>query len=207
MRRIVIAIALLCLVPSLGNAQKNQRSYKWIDEDGITHYGDRVPVDASELERHVLNDAGVTVRILRSKKTPEEIAEELRQLELERQVELKRRADAALLATYLSVEEIIMHRDRRVELFQAQARVTELYLRNLKRRLDSLQTMAENFRPYSTDPDAEMIDPALTDDINQTKLTIVRHEDNLDRFRQNEEDMTLRFAGDIVRFKELKGLN
>ena len=47
------------------------------------------------------------------------------------QKELQMRADRALLATYQNVDEIVMHRDRRVELFQAQSRVTELYLRNL----------------------------------------------------------------------------
>ena len=183
MRRILTAVSLLCVLPAFALAQSNQRAYKWVDENGVVHYGDTIPVDAAELEKHIVNDAGVTVDVMRGKATPEELAAERRQLELEQQQELKRRADAALLATYLSIEEIIMHRDRRVELFQAQARVTELYLRNLKRRLDSLQTMAENFRPYSTDPDAEMIDPGLTEDINATKQTIARHEDNLNRFR------------------------
>ena len=100
-----------------------------------------------------------------------------------------------------------MHRDRRVELFQAQARVTELYLRNLQRRLDSLELLASNFRPYSADPEAEMIDPDLSGDINDTKETISRHEANLSRFRENELEMSSRFDGDIVRFKKLKGLN
>ena len=208
MRQTLFYIALLCVLPSLAYAQTNHRgAYRWVDENGVVHYGDRVPTDAAELEKQIVNDAGVTVDIVRGKKTEEELAAERRQLELEQQEELKRRADAALLATYLSIEEIIMHRDRRVELFQAQARVTELYLRNLKRRLDSLQTMAENFRPYSTDPDAEMIDPALSEDINETKQTIARHENNLSKFRTDEEEMAARFDGDIIRFKELKGLN
>ena len=59
---------------------------------------------------------------------------------------LQKRQDQALLATYLSVDEIIMHRDRRVELFQAQSRVTELYLRNLQRRLDNLRSEASRFQ-------------------------------------------------------------
>ena len=63
--------------------------------------------------------------------------------------ELQFRADQALLSTYVSVAEIEMHRDRRVELFQAQARVTELYLRNLQRRLDQLKTEAGRFKPSS----------------------------------------------------------
>lgn len=207
MRQFVTLTFLLLALPAIGFSQGQQRAYKWIDENGVVHYGDTIPADVAELEKHIVNDAGVTVDILRGKKTQEEIAAERRQLELEQKAELKRRADAALLATYLSIDEIVMHRDRRVELFQAQARVTELYLRNLKHRLESLQTLAETFRPYSTDPDAEMIDPALSEDINETRSTIARHESNLTRFRSDEQEMAARFDGDITRFKELKGLN
>ena len=58
-----------------------------------------------------------------------------------------------------------MHRDRRIELFQEQARVTELYLRNLQRRMDSLLEEASGYQPYSDDPDAPIIDPDLANDI------------------------------------------
>lgn len=205
--RQILTLILVIALPATGFSQSDQRAYKWKDENGVIHYGDRIPVDAAELEKQIVNDAGVTVDVLRGKRTAEEIAAEKRQIELEQQRELKRRADAALLATYLSIDEIVMHRDRRVELFQAQARVTELYLRNLKRRLESLDKLAKQYRPYSTDPDAEMIDPALSEDINTTRQTIARHESNLERFRDNEQQMAARFDGDIVRFKELKGMD
>jgi hypothetical protein len=94
-----------------------------------------------------------------------------------------------------------------VELFQAQARVTELYLRNLQRRLETLRGEASKFRPYSDDPDAPMIDPDLADDMTMTKDTISRHEDNLRKFEADEENIVSRFDGDIDRFKRLKGLN
>ena len=84
------------------------------------------------------------------------------------QKELQLRADKALLATYLSVEEIVMHRDRRIELFQAQSRVTELYLRNLERRLTRLKHEAAKYRPYSDDPERQMF-TRFEGDINRFK--------------------------------------
>lgn len=202
------AIALLLLVP-LGTAaaDEHQKLYRWVDHDGVVHYGDSIPAEYSEIERQVVNDHGITVGVMRAKKTEEELAEDARLAEIAKQEELRRRADAALLATYLSVDEIELHRDRRVELFQAQARVTELYLRNLQRRLESLEEEASKFRPYSEDPDAEMISRDLADDLATTRDTIVRHETNLQRFRQDEQSIVARFDGDIDRFKELKGLN
>ncbi len=120
---------------------------------------------------------------------------------------MQRRADQALLATYLSVEEILLHRDRRVELFQAQARVTELYLRNLDRRLQKLRADASNFQPYSEDPDAPMIDDDLAAELRKTKEIIQRHERNLKKFQTDEEQIIARFEGDINRFKTLRGID
>ena len=207
MKLLAITVLTLLLLPMATLAKDNQKLYRWVDKDGLVHYGDSIPAEYAELEKQIVNVHGVAVRTLDGKKTPEEIAEEQRQVQLARELELRKRADQALLATYMSIEEILMHRDRRVELFQAQTRVTELYLRNLQRRLDSLMADASNFQPYSDDPDAPMIDRGLTDDIASTKDTIERHEGNLLRFKSDEADIVDRFEVDILRFKRLRGLD
>lgn len=200
-------LVLLGLSAGSVSAQNGQRLYRWVDGEGIVHYGDSIPAEYSEIERQVVNEHGITVDVMQAKKTEEELAEERRLQDLARDRELQRRADQALLATYLTVDEILMHRDRRVELFQAQSRVTELYLRNLQRRMDTLRTEASGFRPYSDDPDAPMIDPDLANDLSTTKATIARHEQNLERFHEDEQSIVARFDGDVDRFKALKGLN
>ena len=207
MKRIFASSAVL-LTLSLGAvADAPQKLYRWVDEDGVVHFGDSVPAKYSELEKQVLNQHGVTVDVVRGKRTEEEIAEEKRQQEIQLALELQRRADQALLATYLSVAEIEMHRDRRIELFQAQTRVTELYLKNQRRRLVTLQDEGAKYRPYSPDPDAPMIEQDLVDEITETKEIIARHETNLERFQDDERQIVDRFDGDINRFKTLKGLN
>lgn len=207
MRQFSITLLLISLFAGAALADTPQKLYRWVDKDGIVHYGDSIPAEYAEIEKQVLNDAGVTVDILRGKKTAEERAEEARLAQLALERELQRRADQALLATYLSVDEIMLHRDRRVELFQAQARVTELYLRNLQRRHLSLLQEASNFQPYSSDPDAPLIDRDLAEEINEARDTIDRHESNLERFRNDEQQIVARFDNDIGRFKQLKGLN
>ena len=188
-------------------ASEHDRVYRWVDEDGQVHYGDSIPPEYSDLPKQVLNEHAVTVEHLEGRKTEEQLAAEAKAKELEMQKELQLRADKALLATYLSVEEIVMHRDRRIELFQAQSRVTELYLRNLERRLTKLKREASRYRPYSEDPDAPMISDDLVADINETQETIQRHEKNLMKFREDEQQIVARFEGDINRFKALKGLD
>lgn len=199
-------LLFFCLSAGIAAAQK-AKLYRWVDEEGVVHYGDSIPARYAEIERQVVNEHGITVDVMRAKKTEEELAEDARLEELRVEAELQRRRDQALLATYLTIDEIVMHRDRRVELFQAQARVTELYLRNLQRRMETLREEASKFRPYSEDPEAPLIDPDLADDIQSTKETIARHEQNLDKYETDEESIVARFDGDIDRFKELKGLN
>lgn len=207
--RIVISSVILCiLVPLSAAAQQTERgNYKWVDDDGIIHYGDRIPPEYADKPKQRLNDQGVAIEHLEGKKTAAQLAAEKKAAELAMQRELQRRADQALLNTYISVAEIQMHRDRRVELFRAQARVTELYLRNLSRRLEQLKREAGRYKPYSSDPNAETIDPGLVEEITETEETMARHEENLRQFRNEEKQIRERFEGDIERFKHLKGID
>ena len=66
-----------------------------------------------------------------------------------------------------SVEEILMHQDRRVELFQAQSPVTELHLNNLSRRMETIRNDASRYSPYSGNSSAPMIPEELADDIRK----------------------------------------
>ena len=210
MRRYLTVLTVLVLVPAIAMSQGRSRdrsTYSYINEAGQIVFTDAPPPEAAEQEKRIHNDEGIIVDRLAGKKSAEEIAEEQRLARIEREMEEQARRDRALLATYLSVEEIELHRDRRVELFQAQARVTELYLRNLEKRLNGLERDASHFSPYSEDPDAPMINARLLDDLNETKDAIKRHEQNIARYRRDEREIAARFQREIDRFKRLKGID
>ena len=199
------ALSVLLLIPMVVGAQARS-SYTWVDDEGVRHYGDKIPAEYADKEKSVINEHGVVIDVIDGKKTEEQLAAEKAAAELEMQKELQKRADMALLATYQNVNEIEMHRDRRVELFQAQSRVTELYLRNLDRRLQQLKEEQSKFRPYNSDPSAPMVEPKLMREIEETEATIARHQENLEQYRKDEAEIIQRFNGDIHRFKSLKGL-
>ena len=205
MRNLIITVALL-LTAFAATARETQKVYTWTDEDGNVHFSDSIPAEYAERPKQVLNEHAVKVGELEGKKTAEQLEAERIEEERRIAIEVQKRQDQALLATYLSVDEIVMHRDRRVELFQAQSRVTELYLRNLQRRLDNLRNEASRYQPYSEDEDAPMIDDGLAADLRRTRETIERHERNLQKYKQDEQEIIERFDGDIERFKNLKGI-
>ena len=206
MRKLVITVALLVL-SSTALAKGEAKVYRWVDEDGNVYYGDSVPVEFRDQRKDVLDDTGVMIDSIEGKKTEEELEQERLENERTEAKAMQLRKDRALLATYLSVDEIVMHRDRRVELFQAQSRVTELYLRNLERRLQKLRDEASRYQPYSQDTNAPMIDEGLAEDLRKTKDTINRHQRNLKKYETDEKQIIERFDGDIARFKALKGLD
>ncbi len=200
-----LTIFLCFLLPLAASAQQ-RISYTWVDEDGIRYYGDSIPPEFADVPKDMINEHGVKIGHIRGKKTPEELEAERIAAVLKVRQELQLRADRALLSTYQNVDEILMHRDRRIELFQAQSRVTELYLRNLDRRLQLLKKESSRFRPYSSDPSAPMIESSLVQEIQDTENTIERHESNLQKYRLDERTIIERFEGDVDRFKNLKGI-
>ncbi len=197
----------MTIAVSAGAGGRQGTVYRWVDDDGIVHFDDSVPPEYTEIDKDILTDEGIKVGSIRGRKSPEELEAERKAAELQLQMELQQRADKALLSTYLTVEEIRMHRDRRVELFQAQSRVTELFLSNLEGRLQKLEREASRYLPYSSNPDARQVDPNLVTEISDTKATIARHEGNLEKFQTDEQQIVARFEGDINRFKVLRGIN
>lgn len=184
---------------------QSSKTYRWVDDDGVVHFGDSVPAKYSEKDKDVLNKQGVAVDFVKGKITEEELAEIERRKELAAAQAIVDRENRVLLATYQSEEEITMHRDRRLELIEAQAQVTNLYLTNLKARMLKLDAEAKNFRPFSDDPDAPPVPLALSEDREETRARIQRY----DKLRQNNLDQAnairTRFDGDLKRFQRLRG--
>lgn len=194
------ALAILLLG---GLTAQAQHVYRWVDEDGQIHFGDSVPAKYAEQEKTILNEDGITIGRIAGRATPEELAAMRAQEEAKAAKERLRRADRALLATYLSIGEIERHRDRRVELLEAQAKVSELYLTNLRKRLLSLLDDASGFKPYTVDPDAPMIRPVLAEDIKQTKDRIIAYEGRIANHRRESESLRGEFQLAIDRYTKL----
>lgn len=210
MLRIVSALVAALGTAFIGSdAGAQQRLYRWVDDQGVVHYGDRVPPEYADRDRDLLNSQGVAVGSQEGVLTEEERAEIARREALEEDARQARaesaRRDQVLLDTYLSVGEIEQLRDRRLELLEAQIRVTEHYLNNLRKRLARLQREASDYKPYSDDPQAPEVPEALGLELSRTIASISLYERTLTRSRTERESLSEAFARDIERFKELKG--
>ena len=114
--RKLATITVLALFLAPATWADKARYYKYVDENGNVVIGDKIPVEDSERKKSVVNQFGIEVARIEGRKTEEELAAERAAAEQQEALELRLRADRALLNTYLTIEEIMMHRDRRVEL-------------------------------------------------------------------------------------------
>lgn len=183
--------------------------YKWIDENGVVHYGDAIPAADSGKERHVLNRQGVTVRVLDRQKTIEELnamASAAAKVEQQAKInEEQSQRDQSLLDTYLSVEEIEMLRDRRILSIEARLGVTRHYLDNLRKEWDELETEASKYNfPYDPASGLPSLPEDLAGHIIFTENAMAEHMASLRDLRSQQATIRKEFERDLSRFKFLK---
>jgi hypothetical protein len=193
------ALCLLLAGPAQGEV------HRWVDKDGNVHFGDAVPPEYADQMGGQSGGGGADSASKPEPVVTESVAGE----EIERRKEAARRAEAdrVLLRTYLSVEEIEDVRDRRIDQLESQNSVTERYLVRLNQQLADLELAAAEHEAVHSEPGKAAEIPAdLQQDIDDTKASIADYEARLATNRTEQERIREKFAVDIARFRELKGL-
>ena len=193
--------ALACVTLGARAANEGRVVYRWVDEHGVVHFGDRVPPQYAQKEATVLNNQGVEVGRLSAEKTPEElIATEREQEQLRRE----KQHDEFLLTTYTSVEDIEQLRDQRLEQLKGQRVAAEQYIAGLHERLLTLQARAMEFKPYNTQSHARRMPDDLAEQLVRTVNEMRSQRVALATKDQQESAVRAQFQADIDRYRELR---
>jgi hypothetical protein len=207
--RLKTIASILCAGALLASAcfaggSSGRTLYKWVDAQGVTHYGDQVPPEYAGQEQQIINSQGVVINRVEGQKTPEQMAaEDQKRLDAEQ----SQNRDHNLLSTYASVQEIERLRDQRLTLLADQIKVTSQFLEVLNGRLTKLRTGSMHFKPYSSDPAAPPMPDQVAEDLVRMGNDIHTQEQNLHAKQSEESKMRNQFESDIQRFKELKGIH
>jgi hypothetical protein len=179
-------------------------AYRWVDEQGVVHYGDHIPPQYATQERTVLNAQGIAVSHIDAQKTPEQQAADAR----DRAALMKQKQhDAFLVSTYTSVKDIEALRDARLEQLQTQRAAIEQYVESLRVRLASLQERALAFRPYSSQPSARRLPDDLAENLVRTVFEMREQTTTLAASSETEKTLRDQFQADIERYRELHTLH
>ena len=177
--------------------------YKWVDDKGEVHYGDRIPPEYSDKERRKLNEQGRTLEVYKAARTPEEIAESERlealRLEQEKQDAEQQRKDHVLMATYSSEDDLLKTRDGKLASVEGLIQLTSRRIESMQLRMKQLTEDAADFE-RSGKPVPEL----LTRQIENIRIQTAENESFIVIKKQEQAEINERFQKDIQRFRELK---
>ena len=199
----LVAPVTPALAGSPGTASKTV-AYRWVDAQGVVHYGDHIPPEYANQDRTVLNGDGIAVGHLDAQKSPEQSAvEEHDQAEIAK----RKQHDAFLVSTYASVKDIEALRDLRLDQLRGQRTAAEQYVEVLRVRLAGLQVRALAFRPYSERADARRMPDDLAENLVRTANEMREQSSSLAAKMETESNLRTQFQADIERYRELHTLH
>jgi hypothetical protein len=179
---------------------KGSLTYRWVDDQGVVHYGDTVPPQYAGKDRQVLNADGVPVNDLPAQKTPEQLAAE----EHERAEMIKQKQhDSFLVTTYTSVKDIEALRDARLDQLKSQQSAGQQYVESLRSRLAALEARALTYRPYSDNANARRMPDDLAENLVRTANELQVQSTALAARASEEANVREQFNADIARYREL----
>lgn len=119
------------------------KMYKWVDENGQMHFGDKIPQKYLAKEHEELNERGMKVKHKEAEKNAQEKAEE-QHLEQERkkaalEAQKKKKMDRVLLDAYDSENDLIIARDSRLEAVASQIQLSEAIISESNKKIKSME--------------------------------------------------------------------
>jgi len=179
-----------------------ERTFKWIDNEGQVHYGNRVPPEYAKAERKVINERGRTVKVYEAAKTPEEkaAAKKAADLEARKKALGEKQAihDHSLLATYASEQDMQLAREGKVASVEALLQLTNSRIESMKQRLLGLTEEAATY-----ERSGKQLPHTLESQITNLRAQIKKNEVFVKEKTQELEDINRQFDADISRYIEL----
>jgi len=190
--KMLVGVAALFAAISL-NAEA--KLYKWVDENGTTHYGETIPPKYANRNAQSFEKGRVQERET-SREKPGQRNNALSDEEVQAQ-----RHDNALINTYSSDSEIDLARDRNLQQVDARISSYTTLLKSATENLVSLQQEQERIAKQN-----RKIPKSLEEDLENAKLRIEQFQADLDTNKAELEAVKARYAKDKARYRELKGL-
>ena len=197
-------IRYLVLLPAFltSTAILAERTFKWVDDEGYVHYGDRIPPQYSDREREEINYQGRTIRVYEAPKTPEQKAEDKRLAVIaaakKKLAEKQLRQDRTLLATYSSDHDMVLARDGKIASVESLIQLTHRRISSLQKRLLDLTEEAAGY-----ERSGQQLPKVLQHQIINIRDQVTQNKEFVKDKQLEIEDIRQQFNADIKRFQEL----
>jgi len=200
MRYVRISLSVILLVCSFSTQAK---MYKWVDEEGQMHFGDRIPPKYMVKEHQVLNESGVVTKHKEAAKTAEQKAEDRRleyqQKKLALEEKKKQQRDRVLLDTYTTERDLIVARDSRLEAVGSQIQLAETIIADSNKSIESLEKQVTQIKASNREVPADVYQR-----IESEKQQVAVQSKVMETHKKRQQDIATQFNDYIERFKVLK---
>ena len=196
----------LSLVAQVAIAAK---MYRWTDENGDVHYGSEIPPEYLQQQHKQLNEHGVTTRVYKRTKTPEEAAREEAErrrrermrAEEQRRIAEQKRLDQILLQTYSSLDDMELARDGKITAIEAVIRITKSNIAGM--RSEMARATAE---AAAVERSGQTVSPRLRKQIAAVQEQIEANLNFINEQRQEQDRVREHFAKEMKRYARLRQL-
>lgn len=183
--------------------------YRWVDENGNTHYGTEVPPKYLQQEHKQINDQGVTTEVRQRTKTPEEAAAEAaekRRRAKMRAAELaviakQKQLDRILLETYSSLDDMELARDGKIAAIEAVIRITKSNITGVRSEMARMTAEAA-----SRERSGQTVSPKLTRQIKESQSQLQENLAFIGEQRLEQERVREEFDREMKRYARLKSV-
>ena len=179
------------------------KMYKWVDDNGQIHFGDRIPPQYLVKEHEELNQQGVVTRYREAAKTPQQLAEEKRLEEERKKAEIiakrKKQRDQVLLDTYTTERDLIVARDSRLDAVDSQIRLAVSIIKDSNNKIEAMERQIAQIKASNRDVPADMYKR-----IDIEKQQVALQSRVMKDHKKHRDEISVQFNDYIERFQALK---
>jgi hypothetical protein len=176
--------------------------YRWVDENGTVHYGDKVPAKYLKKEHDELNEQGTTVKKYDRAMTAEERAEKKRQEAERKRLENEKRAqalrDRVLTDTYTTERDLIAARDARLDAIDSQLQLSKDIIESSTEKVEKTEKLIQNIKASG-----KMVPESTYAKLEREKLQLATQKGVQQGHQIKRKEVIEQFNGYIERFREL----
>lgn len=181
------------------------KMYKWVDDNGQTHYGDSIPKKYLNKERRELNAQGAVVKKIDRAMTAKERKEKKRQEAIakakEKVIMEQKKRDRVLLDTYTTERDLIIARDARIDAVNSQIQLSESIIESATKKLERTEKQIANIKARNKDVPMDVYAK-----LEREKMQLETHNKVADGHKNKRAEIKTQFDDYIIRFKELKSM-
>lgn len=199
----IIGAGLVLFIAFITTAQA--KLYKWVDDKGVTHYGEIIPPEYADKDNVQFSDKGRVI-----KKNEKLSAEEQRandEIAAKKRAEDKaaleqRRKDNMLLSTFSNENEIDLARDRNLRQVEAVINGIQLLQKSAQKNMEGFQQEAEQRTKAG-----KKIPDSLQADITEAENQVKKLQQDLAKAQEKSAAIRASYEADKARYRELTGSN